>query len=226
MVYINYGEEKMEKILIKKIYDFSNKFVNGVIYQCDWGRLMFKNSGLNIRKNYKIIKNAPDNNYFFKKEYCNLKEKINLITTCWSPGKLKGIEFYMYLDKNLDFSKYNYIYVGRIPDGYKFKNIKKYEPMWKKELGNYLRKSDIFISGVQKDCASNCITEALSCGLPVLYYNSGGSSEIVKNGGISFNKKEELIINLEKIVNNYKQYQHNIDIKKYRRYRSRIYRFF
>ena len=147
--------------------------------------------------------------FFFKKKYSGLGDKINLITTCWSPGKLKGIEFYMYLDQNLDFTKYNYTYIGAIPKGYSFKNIKKYDPMWKKELGENLRNHDIFISGVQKDCASNCISEALTCGLPVLYYNDGGSPEIVKEGGMGFNNIEEIIPNLESLVKNYDSYIKN-----------------
>ena len=80
-------------------------------------------------------------------------------------------------------TKYNYTYIGKIPKNYTFKNIKHLEPMNKNKLSKYIQKSDIFISGVKIDAASNSITEALTCGLPVLYLDSGGNKEIVKDGG-------------------------------------------
>ena len=124
----------------------------------------------------------------------------------------KGIEFYMYLDNNLDFSKYNYTYIGQIPQGYKFKNIKHLKPMDKTSLALYLQKSDIFISGVKIDAASNSITEALTTGLPVLYLDAGGNKEIVKNGGAGFNSNQDIIEKLENIVENYDTYYENIII--------------
>ena len=72
--------------------------------------------------------------------------------------------------------------------------------MDKTSLALYLQKSDIFISGVKIDAASNSITEALTTGLPVLYLDAGGNKEIVKNGGAGFNINQDIIEKLENIV--------------------------
>jgi len=192
---------------------FANNYADGVIFQSEWSKMIFQKYGIYINKKTKIIPNAALDNVFKKrKKRQEKKEKIELITTCWSNGTHKGIEFYMHLDKNLNFDKYNYTYIGQIPTGYKFKNIKHLPPMDKNNLALYLQKADIFISGVKIDAASNSITEALTIGLPVLYLDAGGNKEIVKKGGIAFNSNDNIIEKLENIVENYDTYCENIII--------------
>ena len=79
-------------------------------------------------------------------------------------------------------------------------------------MAKYLQKSDIFISGVKIDAASNSITEALTCGLPVLYLDAGGNKEIVKGGGVCFNSNDDILEALEELVNNYEKYNKKISI--------------
>ena len=191
------------------IKSFANNYADGVIFQSKWSEDIFKKYNIIINKKTAIIPNAALNN-IFKKRTKKINGKIKLITTCWSPGTHKGIEFYMFLDNNLDFEKYNYTYIGQISNNYKFKNIIHLKPMDKNELAKYLQKSDIFISGVKIDAASNSITEALTCGLPVLYLDSGGNKEIVKNGGVGFNNNDNIIEKLDNLVKNYDYYSNNI----------------
>jgi len=193
------------------IKTFANNYADGVIFQSKWSEEIFKKHDILINKKTTIIPNAALNNVF-KKRTKKMNDKIELITTCWSPGSHKGIEFYMFLDENLDFNKFNYTYIGQIPTGYKFKNINHLKPMDKNELSLYLQKSDIFISGVKIDAASNSITEALTSGLPVLYFDAGGNKEIVKKGGIGFNSNDDILEKLENIVKNYYKYCQNIDV--------------
>ena len=199
---------KMIDLLVEK---FSNNYADGVIYQSIWSRKIYEKNNILIRKKNIIIPNAALDNIFEKRDK-KIEEKIELITTCWSNGIHKGIEFYIFLDNNLDFSKFNYTYIGQIPNGYKFKNIKHLPPLNKLELAKYLKKSDIFISGVKIDAASNSITESLTCGLPVLYLDSGGNKEIVKEGGVGFYNCDDIIEKLEILVNNYDKIRNNIKI--------------
>lgn len=193
------------------IKSFANNYADGVIFQSKWSKNIFEKYGFFIDKKIKIIPNAALNN-IFKKRTKKINDKIELITTCWSPGSHKGIEFYIFLDNNLNFNKFNYTYIGQIPNGYKFKNINHLPPMDKNKLALYLQKSDIFISGVKIDAASNSITEALTTGLPVLYLDAGGNKEIVKNGGIGFNSNDDILEKLDILVKNYDDYCNNIDI--------------
>ena len=209
------------------VKNFANNYADGVIFQSRWSEEIFKKYGIYINKKTKIIPNAALDNVFKKQNKIKEnKKKIELITTCWSNGIHKGIEFYMYLDKNLNFNKYNYTYIGQIPEGYAFKNIKHLPPMDKNNLSLYLQKSDIFISGVKIDAASNSITEALTTGLPVLYLDAGGNKEIVKKGGIAFNSNNDIIEKLEIIVENYDKYYKDIIIPSIRDIANKYIKFF
>ena len=51
----------------------------------------------------------------------------------------------------------------------------------------------IFLTTKLNDPCSNAIIEAMSCGLPVIFHNSGGNFELVRNAGWGFGKKEHEI---------------------------------
>lgn len=199
------------KITDNIVKNFANNYADGVIFQSIWSKEIYEKHDIIINKKTKIIPNAALDE-IFKKNYKKLDKKIELITTCWSPGNHKGIEFYIFLDNNLDFERFNYTYIGEIPKNYNFKNIKYLKSMEKNKLASYLQSSDIFISGVKIDAASNSITEALTCGKPVLYLEAGGNKEIVKNGGIAFHNNDNILEKLDLLVNNYEDYRNNIEI--------------
>ena len=88
-----------------------------------------------------------------------------------------------------------------------FKNIHIIPPQSSSGVAEQLRSSDIYISAARFEACSNAILEAIACGLPVVALNSGGNSEVVKDGGELFVTKEELVDKIDKIAYNYKKYQ-------------------
>ena len=198
-------------VIDKIIFYFSNKIADFSIFQSTWSLRKCKELG--FKSNFDseaVIHNAPDNTIFNKKgkKEFNSKEKIRLIATSWSQNWNKGFDVYRYLDNNLDFNKYEFIFIGNSPIN--FKNAKHIKPLPSKELSEELKKSDIFITASKKDPCSNSLIEALSCGLPAVAYNDGGHPELIQSGGEIFNKKEEIIDKIERIVNNYSVYEKNI----------------
>jgi glycosyltransferase involved in cell wall biosynthesis len=95
--------------------------------------------------------------------------------------------------------------VGNSPG--EFSNITYKKPMNSEELADELKRNDIFLTASQKDPCSNSLIEALHCGLPAIALHDGGHTEIVSKGGEVFNTKEDLPILLDKIINNYHDYQ-------------------
>ena len=59
-----------------------------------------------------------------------------------------------------------------------------------------MQKHHIFLTTKIYDPCSNTIIEAMSCGLPVIFHNSGGNLELVSDAGWGFGKKSK---NLKKI---------------------------
>ena len=195
------------------IVNIINKYIaDGTIFQSSWSKE--KNYYLGMQKNnYETtILNAPNPDIFNKdgKIEFNKNRKIKLIATSWSSNWKKGFETYKWLDENLDFDTYKFTFVGNSP--VEFKNIIKKEPMDSNDLAKELKQHDIFITASQKDPCSNSLIEALHCGLPAIGLNDGGHTEIISNGGEVFDTKEEILEKLDKIVDNYEQYQKNITL--------------
>lgn len=190
----------------------NKKVADATIFQSQWSKKYSKKMGILDKQYETTILNAPNPDIFNSKDKIPFSKnrKVKLIATSWSSNWKKGFETYKWLDENLDFSKYEFTFVGNTP--IKFNNIIYKEPMDSISLARELKQHDIFITASQKDPCSNSLIEAMHCGLPAIVLNDGGHPEIVGDGGETFNKNEEIIDKLEKIVKNYVMYQQKINL--------------
>lgn len=189
-----------------------NKFAaNCTVFQNNWSKKEYANFGFTPENPCAIISNAPDKKIFNKRGKEPVGEKIKLVSTSWSTNKNKGFGYYNYLDKNLDFSKYSFTYIGQDP-GLDFKNIKKIGPFNSGTLARHLKQHDIFITGSRHECCSNSLLEAMACGLAAVGLDSGGTPEIIGEGGELFKTGEDLLVKIDKVSSNLHQYTKNIKI--------------
>jgi len=179
------------------VYDLNSKIADGTVFQTKWSYESNLSLGMNPTKNYDIIQNACDPEIFFKKNTKNKTEKIRIISTSWSNNINKGFNTYKYLDNNLDFDKYEYVFAGNSP--FEFNNIKKLGALHSKDLAEELRKSDIYITASKNDPCSNSLIEAISCGLTCYALDSGGHPEILNNNNYLFENEESILKILDKI---------------------------
>lgn len=192
-------------------YKMNSYIADATIFQSEYSKKESKKGGIERNTFETVISNAPDASVFYRKEYderSNRKKRI--IMTSFSSNMKKGFAVYKYIDDNLDFKKYEVIFVGNSP--ITFKNIKNLGVMDSQKLANELRRSDLYITASQKDPCSNSLIEAMSCGLPVVALNDGGHPELVLEGGELFNTKEEVIPLINKIFENYENYIGKIKI--------------
>jgi len=194
-----------DKEIDKIIKLFSDAVVDGIIYQSNWSKNENKKN-FNFEAPYETtIINAVDDKIFNSlNRGVKSHKKIRLISTSWSPNWRKGFKIYEFLDKNLDFSKYEMTFVGNSP--IKFNNIKHIKPVSSQTLAKILKAHDIFITASAKDPCSNSLIEAMSCGLPAVGYNDGGHKEIINSNGVTFNNKGELLNKIKKISIEYNNY--------------------
>jgi glycosyltransferase involved in cell wall biosynthesis len=195
------------------VVNILNKYIgDGTVFQSSWSKEKSLKMGLENNHFETTIINAP-NSYIFNKngkKTFNKNEKIKLIATSWSSNIKKGFEVYKWIDENLDFNKYEMTFVGNSP--FKFKNIILKDPMDSKTLASELKRHDIFITASQSDPCSNSLIEAMHCGLPALGLDDGGHTEIIAQGGEVFKVHSEIPQKLDLIVNNYEEYQNNINL--------------
>ncbi len=194
----------------ENIFYFNRYFSDATIFQSQWGKRKCIEFGLKLQKNNTTILNAPDGKLFYKShEKKRTTNKVRLIATSWSGHTTKGFEFYKYLDKHLDFNRFDMTFVGN--SSYQFKNIQHIKPVSSDKLGDILREHDIFITASRNDTCSNSLIEALHCGLPAVALNDGGHPEIIKNAGMLFSAVQELIPAIEQVSANLSEYTDRIN---------------
>jgi glycosyltransferase involved in cell wall biosynthesis len=196
----------------KAFYDLNNVAADGMIFQSDWSKEKNFAQGMGQNRFEATIINAPNPNIFNKnnKQSFGSNKKTRLIVTSWSGNPRKGFAIYQWLDKNLDFSRYEMVFVGNSP--IKFTNIHYIPPLKTDELAIELKSSDIFITASEYEACSNSLIEALHCGLPAIAFKNGSDPELVGKGGELFVNAEEIPTLLDKIVSDYSNYQNNIQM--------------
>jgi len=201
---------KNSVIIDRQSFLLDKLLCNGTIFQSNWTekncfKLGYKKTGL-----ITVIHNAPNNNIFYRKDASeksndNKELKIKLVSTSWSANWNKGFDIMQYLDQHLDFTRYEYTFIGRSPIA--FENIRQIEPQNSESLAEILRDQDIYLALSKSESCSNSLLEAINCGLPVMARNSGCYPEIVKDGGIIFISPEDCVVQIDKVSNNIEQYK-------------------
>jgi glycosyltransferase involved in cell wall biosynthesis len=198
------------KLLDRIIFKYNKILTSGTIFQSQFSKNESILNGINMYGQISaVITNAPDDEIFYKNNH-EISSKIRLISTSWSSNLMKGFDTYEWLDKNLDFDKYEMVFIGNSP--IKFKNIIHIPPVSSLDLADFLRKSDIFIFASKVESCSNSLLEALHCGLPVVAFNGSSNPEIVKQGGLLFDYPEEIPGLLKDMELNYKIFQDRISV--------------
>jgi len=191
----------------------ANKYLaDATIFQSSWSRQQNHRQRLPQNLSETVIPNAPDPSIFnrYDKTEFSASRKIKLIATSWSANWNKGFATYQWLDENLDFDKYEMLFIGNSPIS--FKNIKYMPPVTTKEIARKLKENDIFIFASPIEACSNSLLEAMHCGLPAIAASGSSNPELIGKGGEIFSRPEEIPALLEKIIKNYHQHQANIAV--------------
>jgi len=209
-IYLTRKEHRLDK----NIYKINRYVADGTIFQSEWSKKENFKYGFKKTSFIKTITNAVDKKFFFTSEDKKIKnwevEKCKLINTSWSKNPNKGFKLYSLLDKSLDFSKYSMCLIGNSP--IKFKNIQHIKPVESIVVAEFLRDSDIFITGAINEACSNSILEALASGLPCIAINNSSNPEIIKDGGELFNTNNDCLEKIAIVRKNYLKYFNNIKI--------------
>lgn len=201
----SYYNSKLDE-MDKKQFELLN-ISDFVVFQSEYSHKCFKKSGYN-KHNYSIIYNGVDNELFNdnEKEYELKSDKIKILSVNWSSNINKGYDIISSFANNRNIEM---LFVGNWNNDVKTKNIKLLPPMDHIRLAQLYKTSDLFLHPALHDACPNVVVEALSSGLPVLFRESGGVPELVKDCGI---KLPDIISdrNVEEVINrffkNYSEY--------------------
>lgn len=190
--------------------ELNRAYADITVFQSHYSLEAYQEMGLDFVSPV-IIMNAVNSEIFYPstREFSE-GGKIRLVATSWSDNPNKGAETYKWLDKNLDWNRFEFTFIGQI--NCEFQNIKKVPPLPSLKLANSLREHDIYITASIKDPCSNALIEGLACGLPAVCANSGGHPGIVGEAGLCFDKKEELPEMIDRLAGEYHVRQQKINI--------------
>lgn len=195
----------------RRIQALNRELADATIFQSQYSLRKHIELGLEFAAPV-VIPNAPDPQIFSaaNRPPFHSGRKTRLISVSWSDNVNKGAPVYQWLDDHLDWSRYEYTFVGRSP--VTFRNIRMLAPRASDEIASELRGHDLYLTASRNDPCSNSLLEALACGLPALFLNSGGHPEIAGTAGLPFEEAAEIPGLLEQLVSRFEEYQANIRI--------------
>jgi glycosyltransferase involved in cell wall biosynthesis len=124
--------------------------------------------------------------------------RIRVIATSWSDNPRKGADTLAWLDRHLDLERHELTFAGRTSQ--RFERIRAVGAVDSQAVAGLLRAHDVYLAPSRDDPCSNALLEALACGLPAVFRESGGHPELVGEGGLGFSEDEELPEVLDRLV--------------------------
>lgn len=190
-------------------YDLNGEFASSTVLQSTWTLQQIAKNGY-IPVNPVIIRNAVDPSIFYRPQSHSLGKKIKLISSSWSNNPRKGGAIHKWIEDNLDWTKYEYTFVGNT--SLPLNKTKTISAIPSERLADILREHDIYIMCSESESCSNALIEALACGLPSIYNTKAANHEIVGYSGLGFSDVNEIFPCIERIVNSYENFRNLITI--------------
>jgi glycosyltransferase involved in cell wall biosynthesis len=201
-----------DRKLDDEVFAVNHRFATATVLQSQWSAETLERLGYHARRPT-LIHNAVNGSIFHPRGRApfSTDRRIRLISTSWSDNPRKGAETYRWLDEHIDPQRFEYTFLGRTQST--FRRIQHRPAVPSEQLADALRQHDIYIAPSRNEPCSNALIEALACGLPVIYRNEGGHPELVKGGGLGFDRDDEIPGLLDKLVSRYGQFQDKIDVE-------------
>lgn len=191
--------------LDQRIWRLNADLADATVIQSEYSRRAHEAMGLQF-KSPAIIRNAADPTVFHARDRAPYLTgpKVRVIATSWSTNPNKGADIYAWLDRHLDSSRYEVTFLGRSPVA--FSRIRLIPAAPSADVARELRTQDVFLIASRNEPCSNALIEAMSCGLPVAYLDSGSHGEVVGGGGLPFRSAEDVPEVLDRLVADHATY--------------------
>jgi glycosyltransferase involved in cell wall biosynthesis len=182
-----------------QIAEINAALASATIFQSEFSLAKHRELGFELRAPV-VIPNAVDPAIFHPPATREPLEgrRVRVIASSWSDNPRKGAESLVWLDRNLDPDRFELTFAGRPPAT--FERFRVVGALDSPALARLLRTQDLYVAPSHDDPCSNALLEALACGLPAAYRESGGHPELVGGGGLPFRLDEELGDVLERLA--------------------------
>lgn len=159
-----------------------------VIFQSRFSYECFARHGF-CGDNYSVIHNGADQRIFNAKDLTSWdgKGKLRLVCYSWSGNPAKG---HLTLSRLSELDDIEVDFAGNWPKDVPTKNVRITGPLEQAGLAGLMKRSHAFVFPSLHEACANSLLEALSCGLPVLYVDSGSNDEIAGRYGVKLRQED------------------------------------
>ena len=182
-----------------RIEEINAELADATIVQSRYSLEAYRELGIDLREPH-VVSNTVDPAIFHPPATREplTGRKVRLIAISWSDNPNKGADVFSWLDENLDWDRYELTFAGRsqVP----FRRIRMLGAVPTSLVAEELRRHDLYVAASLHDPCSNALVEALVSGLPAVYRESGGHPELVGEGGLPFERPDELPAVLDRLV--------------------------
>jgi glycosyltransferase involved in cell wall biosynthesis len=195
------------------IAKLNQEFADVTVFQSEYSLRAHRDLAIDLARPV-VIRNAVDPAIFYPPATAPvlLGRKVRVVSTSWSANPNKGGPTHKWLERNLDWERYEFTFVGR--SSVELERARSLPPRTSSALAHFLRSQDVYLAASLHDPSSNALLEALACGLPAVFARSGGHPEIVGAAGIGFDSFEEIPEALDQLVAEYAERRGAIAVPK------------
>lgn len=182
-----------------RIAEVNAELAAATIFQSRFSLEKHRELGLRLRAPV-VIPNAVDPAIFHPPESRDPLDgrRVRVVAVSWSDNPRKGTEVLRALGARVDPKRFELTFAGRSPGG--LTGWKVVTPLASEGLAELLRGQDVYLAPSYDDPCSNALLEALACGLPAAYRESGGHPELVGDAGVPFREDAEAGEALERLA--------------------------
>jgi glycosyltransferase involved in cell wall biosynthesis len=174
----------------------NDELADATIFQSNYSLSAHEERGLTLREPV-VIHNAVDSAIFHPPAArpSLAGRRLRLVATSWSDNPNKGAATYAQLGQHLDRDRFELTFVGNasVP----LPGVRHVAALPSGALAEELRAHDMFVLASRNEPCSNALLEALACGLPAVYRDSGGNAELAGAAGVPFVDDDELPATIE-----------------------------
>ncbi|MEO1590768.1 MAG: hypothetical protein AAFU71_05690 [Cyanobacteria bacterium J06632_22] len=219
---INECDERKGTQGINQRLKLANLAVDYTVFVASWLRDLFVDQGLPCQRTG-VILNGSDPAIFHAQGYhsWDRQSPLKIVTHHWGGHWMKGFDVYSALDEKLAEQPWShpvrFTYIGNVPEGFQFRHAQHIAPLHGAALADQLRQHHVYLTASLNEPGGHHQNEGASCGLPLLYRESGCMPEYCQGFGLSFTedtfieKLQAMMDGYESFVPKMKDYPHNAE---------------
>ncbi|MBE3092231.1 MAG: glycosyltransferase [Actinobacteria bacterium] len=206
---INECDERKETRNVNNYLKRANKVADFTVFVSNFVKTIFIDNGIINTDKYRVIRSGANKEIFNidNRAKWNRKENIKLVTHHWSSNYFKGFDIYKFVNnligEDLDGIKLEFMYIGNVPKDLLLDKTNIVSPLKGRDLVKKIKENHIYLTASINEPAGNHFLEGASCGLPVLFRNSGGTPEYLDGYGVPFNGREDFLDKFKEFINSY-----------------------